>query len=162
MAEVKVEVKNLKREMFKVRARWLRLQKETVGEALQFAGRPIVEAYRASVPILQTPKRGRIPGLLRQRIGSVIQSKQSGVTTLRIGPLTSRRDKNGPFYARFIEKGFHAVGRARRGTGKGARFIPGRHSLRAAALAHSEQAFTVFKARVIQKFEQDQAAAGAT
>lgn len=158
MADVKVEVKNLKREMFKVRARWLRLQKQTVGEALQFAAQPIVEAYRASVPVLRTPKRGRTPGLLRQRIGSVIQAKQSGVTTLRIGPLkTSRNDKSAPFYAKFLEKGWYATGRAKRGTAKRRRLIPGQHYLRRAAVAHGAQAFTVFKARIIKKFEQDQA-----
>jgi hypothetical protein len=146
MSEVTVEVKNLKREMYKV------------GEALQFSAQPIVEAARAAAPSLRGTKRGRIPGLLRQRMGSVIQVSQSGVTRLRIGPLSlSRKEKGGPFYGRFQEKGWQATGRANRRTAKRRRLVPGLHFLRNAALAQTAQAFTVFKARLIQKFEQDQA-----
>jgi len=160
MPEVKVEVKNLKREMFKLRARWLKLNRETVGEALQFAAQPIVAAAQAAAPVLKTPKTNRIPGLLRQRIGSALQVRQSGVTTLRIGPLfLSRAEKTGPFYAKFQEKGWQATGRARRSKAKRRTPVPGLHFLRNAALAHTAQAFTVFKARLIQKFEADQGAA---
>lgn len=158
-AHLKLEVKNLKRELFRARGRWLKLQRETVGEALEFATRPIVEAAKAAAPVLQSPKRGRVVGLLRSRIGAVSRSTVTGRTRLFIGPqFVTRNEKAGPFYARFQEKGWYATGRARRSKAKRRRLVPGRHFLRNAALAHTAQAFTVFKARIIQKFQQSEGA----
>lgn len=149
MAEVKVEVKNLKRAFFALRGRFRKLQRTIIGEALMEASQPIVAAAQANAPILTGRLRGRIgPTLLK------------GGMAVAIGAIRhSRNDRMFPFYDRFQELGFRAMGRANRRTFKGTpRKIPGRRFLQKAGESQWRASERIFAARVFQRFGEVQAA----
>ena len=154
MPQLNVSVKDTKKLFFQVRGRFLKLQKTGVAEAFEAADLGLIAAARNAAPVLQTAKRGRRPGQLRVRIGHVISSRGNKVFD-RIGPIQySKRDKDFPYWARFQELGWKATGRAKRGSAKSSRQIPGKFFLRSAAQSHIGQTFQIWSARVIQFFEQ--------
>jgi hypothetical protein len=147
--DIRVEAKDLKREMFKVRARFAKLQRSILGEALEFAATPLVERARDLAPVGET-------GRLRERIQFVKARNIRGSTVVEVGPVKFRRnDRNFPFYALFQERGFKAVGRKRRGPG---RQIAGKHFLKRAGEQTFSQVESIFARRMFQKFAEIQAA----
>lgn len=155
MASTNVEIKGLKREMFKLRGRWLKFQRDTAGEDLRIAAQPIVEAARQNAPVLQGVKRGRVPGALRSSIGTVVRATVTGRVRVLIGPVGNK--KSDLFYARFQELGWQHTGRAPRRKAKRRTPIGGRHFLRNAALAHTTKAFNIWRGRAIQRMREDYA-----
>lgn len=154
MPQINVQVKDAKKLFFQVRGRFLKLQRTIVGDALQAGAQPIVAAARSAAPVLQEAKRGRRPGQIRVRMGAVVVAKGNRVR-VDIGPIQySKRDKDFPFWARWQEKGWKATGRAKRGSAKSSRQIPGKFFLRSAAQSNIGQAFQIWSARVIQGFQE--------
>lgn len=151
MADVKVDIKGAKRAMFALRGRFLKLQNVIMGEALLEASEPIVAAAQPGAPVLTGRLRGRIGPTLR---------KQRGGVNVAIGAIRhSRNDKLFPFWDRFQERGFRAMGRANRRTFKGtARKIPGKHFLENAGKSQIGAAEKIFAARVFQRFAEVQEA----
>lgn len=149
MADVKVEVKQLRRAMFALRGRFLKLQNVIVGEALLAASEPVVAAAQAGAPVLTGRLRGRIgPRLVKAGRGRPI--------SVVIGAIKhSRNDKQFPFWDRFQERGFRAMGRANRRTFKGSpRKIPGKKFLEKAGRSQADRARQIFAARVFQRFSE--------
>lgn len=154
-----VEVKNAKREFFRLRGRFLKLQRTIVGEALLEAAAPIVSAAKSKAPTLKGTKKGRIPGLLRARIAAVLLKPRGTRSRVSVTPTqTSKREKTAPFYGRFIERGWKATGSANRRTAKNPRAIPGKHFLRDAGTQNFRNAERIFSARIFQRFAEIQEA----
>jgi hypothetical protein len=134
------------------------LRKKVMYRLLRKAAAPIVRAARASAPVAARRTSRVIPGLLKRTLGvrrSKIKRPARGdfgvfitaITPPGIKRIKGRARKAGvaapnfgdPFYHRFQEGGFHAVGRRRVGGGRraraarlessGARFIPGKKYL---------------------------------
>jgi hypothetical protein len=145
--DIRVEATNAKREFFKLRARFQKLQRSILGEALEFAAVPLVERARDLAPV----RTGR----LRERIQFVKARNIRGRTVVEVGPVKfSKREKNFPFYALFQERGFKAVGRKRHGRG---RQIAGKHFLKRAGEQTFSQVEAIFARRMFQKFAEIQA-----
>lgn len=163
MAEaIKVEVKDAKRLFFRVRGRFLKLQREIVGEALQEASEPIVQAARQLAP-KGTGKRSRasrLYGPLATSISGVLLKPRGLRVTLQVTPARVK-SAGFPFYGLFQERGWKATGRRKRGTAKNPRFIPGKHFLERAGKQNFAAAERIFAARVFQRFAQIQEAGGA-
>jgi hypothetical protein len=113
------------------------------------ASEPIVAAAQAGAPVLT--------GRLRGRIGPTLLKRRGGVA-VAIGAIKlSRNDKQFPFYDRFQERGFRAMGRASRKTFKGtARQIPGKRFLEKAGTSQAGRAQQIFSTRVFQRFREIQ------
>ncbi len=148
---ITVDIKQAKREMFRIRGKFLKLQRSIVGEALEEAARPIAQAAAAAAPTLT--------GRLRERIGfSKAKHGRAGRWSIGVGPIRqSKGDKLFPFYGRFQELGWKATGRATRKTAKNPRQISGKHFLRNAGAANFSRAEAIFSARVFAKFAEVQA-----
>jgi hypothetical protein len=145
--DIRVEAKDLKREMFKVRARFAKLQRSILGEALEFASVPLVEQAKDFAPVGAT-------GRLRERIQFVKARNIRGSTVVEVGPVKfSKKEKNFPFYALFQERGFKAVGRKRHGRG---RQIAGKHFLKRAGEKTFSQVESIFARRMFEKFDEIQ------
>src|SRR5262245_7472661 len=116
-----IQVKDAKLAMFKLRARFTRLQKFVLAEALMESSEPVVQSAAAGAPV----RTGR----LRGRIGPTLVQGRGGRISVAVGALRlSRSDKGFPYWDRFMERGFHATGRAKKSRFKGSpRFIPGKH-----------------------------------
>src|SRR5262245_1868618 len=114
-----VEVKDAKKEFYKLRARFTKLQKFVLAEALMESSEPVVATASASAPI----RTGRLKG----RIGPTLLQQRRGRITVAVGAVRlSRADKGFPYWDRFMERGFTATGRAKKSKHKGAaRVIPG-------------------------------------
>lgn len=153
MAQISVEVKGLKRELFKLRGRWIKFVKEAGGEDMRIAAQPIVDAARANAPVLQGFKRGRVAGALRDSIGTVVRATATGRVRVLIGPVTNK--KSDLFYARFQELGWVATGRAPRRKAKRRTPVRGLHFLKNAALAHTQEAFTIWRGRAIARWREE-------
>lgn len=100
---------------------------KTMKAALMRAAKPVVRQAQANAPILKKPSKARTPGLMRALTGafySRIHKGQNGVIGVYIKPRVKKKShikSRGildPFYYRFIEAGFHAVGRRKIGGGK--------------------------------------------
>lgn len=148
--DIKVEIKDAKKEFFKLRARFNKLQRVAVGEALLESSEPIVAAAQANAPTRSGLLRGRIaPTMIRQR----------GQPVVLVGPARlSRGDKRFPFYGLFQEKGWHATGRATRKTAKSPRFIPGKRFLQRGGEQGFQAAERIFARRVTENFAAIQSA----
>lgn len=149
--EIQVDVKQAKREFYRIRGRFLKLQRTIIGEALTAAAEPIAAAAKAGAPrrtgLLQLRIQSTKPKLFRGRLGVA-------VTPVRYG----KREKNYPFYGRFQELGWKATGRANRKTAKNPRLIPGKHFLREAGQANFAAAERIFAAKVFAGFAELQSA----
>jgi hypothetical protein len=140
---LKVEVKDAKRAFFKLRGRFIKLQRTIVAGALIEAAEPIDRGAEADAPVRSGELRGSInPALV----------KKGTFARLRviIGP--GRRLLKG----RYQELGFKATGRATRAAADNPRFIPGKHYLRTAGARNSSAAERIFASRVIKGFEEIQ------
>lgn len=153
MADVSVEVKGLKRELFRVRGRWLKLIKETSGADLLAAAQPIIDQARANAPVLQGAKRGRIAGALRSSIGGIVRATTTGRVRVLVGPVTNK--KSDLFYARFQELGWQHTGTAPRRKAKRRTPIAGRFFLKNAVLQKTQEAFGIWRSRAIARWREE-------
>ena len=138
---------------------------KVVRGALRQAARPIVNAARSKVPVRT--------GLVKKRIGvstSKIHSRKYGEVGVYIRPKATqlaRKKKirsQDPYYYKFIEAGFHAVGtrkikggrrnRAERLKASGARFIPGVKFLGNAFEEKKMEALEIFRTAVKSRIEK--------
>lgn len=147
---IKVEVKDAQKAFFKVRARFQRLQRVVVGEALLEASEPIVAAAQANAPVRTGRLRGRIAPTLGRSRGNVAVN----ISAVKL----SKKEKLFPFYGLFQEKGWYATGRAKRKNAKNPRFIPGKHFLKTAGESQFKAAERIFSTRVIASLEEIQSA----
>lgn len=147
---LKVEVKDAKLQFFKIRARFQKLQRVVVGEALMASSEPIVSASQAGAPVRTGKLRGRIaPTLIRRR----------GQPVVLVGPAKfSKNEKQFPFYGLFQEKGWKATGRATRKTAKNPRLILGKHFIQKGGKIGFSAAEKIFASRVLAGFEEIQSA----
>lgn len=148
---ISVDLKQARREMFRVRGRFLKLQREVFGEALTEAAEPAVQAAKSAAP--------RRTGRLQLRIQSTKPKMFRGRLNVAITPVrNSKRDKSFPFYGRFQEIGWKATGRANRKTAKNPRQIPGKHFLREAGTRNFAAMERIFAARIFQRLGEIQSA----
>jgi HK97 gp10 family phage protein len=149
--EITVDVKQAKREFFKIRGRFLKLQRTVVGEALTAGAIPVAESARAAAPVGT--------GELRRSIGSTEPRFRRGRIGVDVGPLRlSKNDRRFPFYARFQELGWRATGRATRKTARNPRQIPGKHFLRKAGEQNFSRTQNIFAERLFKGFAEIQSA----
>jgi len=140
--DLKVEVKDAKKEFFKLRSRFGKLQRSILGEALEFAAVPMVDRAQDLAPA----RTGR----LKERIQFVKAKNIRGRTTVEVGPVKFRRnEKNFPFYGFFQERGYRTRDR---------RQVPGKHFLRRAGEQTYGQVEAIFARHVFAKFAEVQAA----
>lgn len=154
------------------------LRKKVVYRLLRKAAQPMLRAARAAAPVAKKSTGRVMPGLLRKMIGvRASRIKQPargefGVFITATTPAGVKRLKRAarkagaqgpnfgdPFYHRFQEGGFHAVGSRRIGGGRksrldrlkasGARFIPGRHYLGDAYESNRQRFVDTFSADVV-------------
>lgn len=149
--EIKVDTKQAKREFFRIRGKFLKLQRSIIGEALTASAQPVIHAAAAAAPSLS--------GRLRQRIGATNPKVFRGRLSVAMGPLRlSRNDKLFPFYGRFQERGWRATGRANRRTAKSPRLIPGKHFLRNAGTQNYSATEQIFSRKLFEGFDAIQSA----
>jgi hypothetical protein len=148
---ITVDVKQAQKEIFKLRARFSKLQRIVIAEALFEASAPLVAAAQAAAPTRTGRLRGRIaPTLMKRRgIGASV-----GVSPVRL----SKKEKLFPFYGRFQEMGWKATGRATRKSAKRYTVIAGKHFLRSAGQRTAGQVEKIFAARIFQRFAEIQSA----
>jgi Bacteriophage protein of unknown function (DUF646). len=150
---ITVDLKRAKREFFRIRGRFIKLERTVVANALLAASEPIDQAAEAGAPV-------GITGRLRSRIGPTL-IKKGTFARLRvdIGPIRfGKSDKSFPFYGRFQELGWKATGRATRKTAKHPRQISGKHFLRNAGQQNFARAESIFAARIFAGFAEIQSA----
>lgn len=155
------------------------LRKKVMYRLLRKAAQPMVRAARAGAPVAKKATGRVIPGLLAKMLGvraSRIKQPSRGefgvfitaTTPPGVKRLKRTARKAGaagpnfgdPFYHRFQEGGFHAVGRRKVGGGRksraerlkasGARFIPGKQYLGRAYESHKQGFVDAFRADVVQ------------
>lgn len=156
----------------------IELRKKVVIRILRKAAQPIVRAAKANAPTAKKGGRRVIPGLLKRTLG-IAKSKlrqasrgDFGVYITALTPPGIKRLKKGarragmkgpnfgdPFYHRFQEGGFHAVGARKIGGGKrvraeklkqsGARFIPGKKYLGGAYESQRTAAINIISADLV-------------
>ena len=149
--EIKVDVKQAKREFFKIRGRFLKLQRTVIGEGLTAAAQPVVQTAQANAP--------RLTGRLQSRILATPPKNFRGRLGVAVTPARfSKGDKLYPFYGRFQELGWKATGRATRKTAKNPRPIPGKHFLRNAGTQNFERMKNIFAERVFKGLAEIQSA----
>ena len=151
-----VEVKDAKKEFYKLRARFTKLQKFVLAEALMESSEPVLATASASAPV----RTGR----LKSRIGPTLLQQRRGRITVAVGAVRlSRADKGFPYWDRFMERGFTATGRAKKSKHKGAaRVIPGKHFIEQAGKQNFERVQRIFSQRVFQRFNEMQEAGTAS
>lgn len=176
MAEI-VEVQGLEDVRQRLVSLPVHLRGKVLYALLRKAAWPIVKAAKANAPVAKKATRRVIPGLIRRTIGvtrSKIKNPSRGEFGVFIQPKTPgsikslqrRARKHGkavnfgdPFYYKFQEFGFHAVGRKRISGGRrtraaklssGAyRFVPGKEFLGKAFAAHKDEALRVINAGIV-------------
>lgn len=164
MAEI-VRVKGLADAKAAIEALTKDLRLRVARGALRDAARPIVNAAKTNAPVRT--------GLVKKRIGvsaSKIKRGKTGEIGVYIRPRATalvRKTKlraQDPWYYRFQEAGFHAVGRRRVGGGRraragrlkasGARFIPGKAFLGRAFEAQQRAALEIFQKAIKKRIDQ--------
>lgn len=156
------------------------LRNKVIHSILRKAAQPILRVAKASAPVASKATKSVIPGLLKRTLG-VTRSKlksaargEFGVfitarkpgAVKRIGRAASRAGMRGPnfgdpFYHRFQEGGFHAVGSSRVRGGKreraenlkksGARFIPGKKYLGSAFESQRHTAVSIIQSDLVKE-----------
>ena len=140
------------------------LRRKVVRGALRDAAKPIVKAARANAPVKT--------GLVQKRISvatSKIKRGQNGELGVYIRPSATRLARKtkltsqDPYYYKFQEAGFHAVGRRKVGGGRkaraerikasGARFIPGKAFLGRAFETQQRAALDIFQAAIKKRID---------
>ena len=164
MAEI-VSIEGLKDAKEAIEALTRDMRKKVVRGALRDAAKPIVQAARANAPVKT--------GLVRKRLGvsaSKLKRGKNGEVGVYIRPRATslaRKTKNralDPFYYRFQEAGFHAVGskringgrknRAARLKASGARFVPGKKFMGRAFESQQRSALAIFQDAIKKRIEQ--------
>jgi len=153
-----VTVKDAKLQIFKLRSRFLKLQRTVIAEALLEASQPIVTTAQGLAPVLSSPKRGRQVGQLRGRIGPTLLKRGTGFAVAIGAVRFSKSDKQFPFWDRFQERGFRAMGRANRKTAKRFTVVAGKNFLKKAGEQNFRKSEQIFAARVFKRFEEIQEA----
>jgi HK97 gp10 family phage protein len=137
---------------------------KVVRGALREAARPIVRQARINAPVLT--------GLIRKRIGtftSKIRRRQLGEVGVFIKPRISNQarrlklNNQDPYYYRWVEAGYHAVGsrrikggretRARNLKASGARFIPGKIFMGRAFDSKKGEALSIFQSAIKKRID---------
>lgn len=148
------------------------LRKKVIYRLLRKAAQPMLRAARAGAPRASKASRRVIPGLLQRSIGIRVSkikrpaAGEFGVFITATTPPGVKRIKRAarkvggagpnfgdPFYHKFQEAGFHAVGRrssASRLKASGARFIPGKKYLGSAYESHKMGFVETFRVDVVQ------------
>ena len=141
------------------------MRRKVVRGALREAARPIVRQARSNAPV--------DTGLVRKRI-SVMSSKikrgQRGEIGVYIRPSATKLSRKlklstqDPYYYRWQEAGFHAVGRRRVAGGRrnrvdrlrqtGARFIEGKKFMGRAFESRQREALAIFTDAIARRIEQ--------
>lgn len=148
---IQVDVKQAKREVNKLRRRFLKLQRTVFGEALTESAAPIVAAAKAAAP--------RRTGLLRLRIQSTKPEMFKGRLGVAVTPVrNSKREKNFPFYGRFQEMGWKHTGTAKKKDAQKFTQIEGIFFLRDAGENNFATAERIFAARVFATMKEIQSA----
>lgn len=158
----------------------IELRKKVMFSLLRKAAQPIARAAKANAPVAKRASRRVIPGLIKKTIGiarSRINNGALGIFGVFIKPIkpagvkrVSRQARRSglqgpnfgdPFYYRFQEAGFHAVGSRRVGGGRrsrpervkasGARFIPGLKFMGRAFESQRNNAIGIFKRDAVEK-----------
>ncbi len=156
------------------------LRKKVMHTILRKAALPILRAAKANAPRATRATKRVIPGLLKKTLGitrSKIKKASRGefgvfITARkpgqvkRLGRLARKSGAKGPnfgdpFYHRFQEGGFHAVGSRRVKGGKrnraanlkssGSRFIPGKKYLGGAFESQKQNAVNIIKADLVKE-----------
>lgn len=141
------------------------LRRRVVRGALRDAAKPIVKAARANAPVKT--------GLVQKRIGvsaSKIKNGRNGELGVYIRPRATKLARKtklrsqDPYYYRFQEAGFHAVGSRRVSGGRRARaanlkkskarFIPGKVFLGRAFESQQRNALAIFQAAIKKRIGQ--------
>lgn len=156
------------------------LRQKVMLSVLRKAAAPILRAAKANAPVAAKSTNRVIPGLIKKTLG-ITRSKLKLAANGEFGVFITARvpgkvkrvrgqaRKSGlkgpnfgdPFYHRFQEAGFHAVGRKRVAGGKnrraaalkasGARFIPGKKYLGNAFEAHKRDAVKILTGDMVKE-----------
>lgn len=164
-----IQIKGLRQLEDRMRAFPAKLQRRAMKKALAAGARLIVREAKSNAPIASGalkrnivakagPKRRDIAGSTRYIVG-VLHGKTNTRETKNIrGAVRKRRvsayDRRGqdPYYFRFQELGFTAIGRAKRGSA--GRKIAGRHFLRNALQTKSKEAVEAIRRVLAQEVER--------
>lgn len=155
------------------------LRLKVMHSILRKAAQPILKAAKAAAPVAKKSTGRVIPGLLKKTLGVTrsklrnasrgdfgvfITARKPGAIK-RIGRAARKAGKKGPnfgdpFYHRFQEGGFHAVGSKRIKGGKiaraanlkksGARFIPGKKYLGNAFESQKQNAVKIIQSDLVK------------
>lgn len=159
MSFLTIDTSQAKREVFKIRAQFQKLERVVVAQALLEASEPQVAAAQAGAPVLKTPKRGRQPGQLRGKIGPTLIKQSGTLISVAVGATRQgKNDKQFPFWDRFQEQGWRATGRAKASKAKRFTAVPGKHFLQTAGTQTFRQVEQIFAARIFQRFGEIQSA----
>lgn len=155
------------------------LKRKVVRAGLRDAAAPIAKAARANAPVLKKPATYRLPNTLKKSIITKASRQYNGrngeigvYVAVRkrkgLGGKASARNPFDPFYWRFMEFGFTAVGSNRVSGGKRAReaarqslvrsgrarWIEGSHFMGKAFDANVPRAIDIFKARLKTRIDK--------
>lgn len=165
-----IQIKGLRQLEDRMRNFPAKLQKRAIKKALSAGARLVVRAAKANAPEGATgalkrniiakagPKRRDIAGSTRYIIGVRHGKVNTRSTKSALGVVRKRRvsayDKRGqdPYYYRFQERGFTAIGRAKRGSA--GRKIPGRNFLRDALTGTHRAVSETFRRVLAQEIEK--------
>lgn len=156
------------------------LKRKVIRAALRDAGGPMLRQARARAPVLKNSHPYRLPGTLKKSL-LIKASKRHRGQNGEIGVYMAVRKRKGlggkasarnpfdPFYWRFVEFGFTAVGSRRRiaggqrsreaarqsllKSGK-ARWIEGTHFMRDAFEANTGRAISIFQAKLKDRIDK--------
>jgi hypothetical protein len=143
----------------------IHLRKKVMYAVLRKAALPIIRAAKANAPVAKKATRRVIPGLIRNTIRTAVSKYKrpaSGEFGIYIKPFVPGKIKSlkrragsavyfgDPFYYKFQEFGFHAVGRRR---------VAGGRNRRAAALARGGYRFVSGKAFLGRAYDSGRTAA---
>ena len=156
------------------------LRLKVMHAVLRKAAQPILRAAKAAAPVAKRSTKRVIPGLIKKTLGVTrsklrnaargefgvfITSRKPGQVK-RLGRMARKSGAKGPnfgdpFYHRFQEGGFHAVGSRRVKGGKtnraanlkssGARFIPGKKYLGGAFESQKQNAVNIIKSDLVKE-----------
>lgn len=130
------------------------MRRRVVNSSLREAAKPIVKAAKGNAPVRTGLLKRRIvvttSKLARRRreIGVFIQPR----ATAKV--IKAKLRSSDPYYYKFVEKGYHATGRAKRKNAPNARFIPGKQFLGNAFQSQKSAAVSAFQRALARHIEQ--------
>ena len=146
----------------------IKLQKRALRRAVSAGASVVVKAQKATAPVLQEFDRRRTAGALKRGVTKQRRTRGVKIAALfAVGVASGKSDDatNDPFYKRFVESGYAAVGSrrvkglgraGRKRTAKRARQIPGHHFIERSIKTSGRQAVEVMRAKLranIQKLD---------